>query len=111
LKRTCFEPTSAATDKTARRKRDRKDTTTVATGDPSLLRFKRLDRLRRDQGLAIAGLKLDKDGAVVDIKFHSKTEAARTLLATLGIKEGDESAGLALWEGGSARRSRVATRR
>jgi hypothetical protein len=98
LKRTCFEPTSAATDKTARRKRDRKDTTTVATGDPSLLRFKRLDRLRRDQGLAIAGLKLDKNGAVVDIKFHSKTEVARTLLATLGIKEGDESAGLALVE-------------
>jgi hypothetical protein len=35
---------------------------------------------------------------VVDIKFHSKTEVARTLLATLGIKEGDESAGLALVE-------------
>ena len=63
-----------------------------------------MDRLRRDQGLAIAGLKLDKDGAVVDIKFHSKTEAARTLLATLGIKEGDESAGLALVELGRLRR-------
>jgi hypothetical protein len=35
---------------------------------------------------------------VVDIKFHSKTEAARTLMATLGIKEDDENAGLALAE-------------
>jgi Terminase small subunit len=94
----CFELASAATGKTARRKRGRKDVTPVKAGNPSVLRFKALDRPRRDQGLAIAGLKLDKNGAVVDIKFHSKTEAARTLLATFGIKEGDESAGLALVE-------------
>jgi Terminase small subunit len=67
----CFEPASAATGKTARRKRDRKDTRPAKAGDPRLLRFKALDRLRRDQGLAIAGLKLDKNGAVVDIRFHS----------------------------------------
>jgi hypothetical protein len=69
-----------------------------ASKRPGRLRFKPLDELSREQGLAIAGLKLGENGAVVDLKFHSKTEAARTLMATLGIKEGDENAGMALAE-------------
>lgn len=51
--------------------------------------------------MAIAGLKLGENGAVVDIKFHGKNEAAKALMATLGIKDGDEGASLALLELGS----------
>jgi hypothetical protein len=89
----CFEAAGGPPAKTKRRK-GRKDATPALAADPSRLRFKPLDRLRRDQGLAIAGLKLGENGAVVDVKFHFKTDAARTLMATLGIKEGDQSAGL-----------------
>lgn len=75
----------------------------LSSGDDnsSALRFKPLARLKREQGLAIASVKLAENGAVVDLKFHSKTDAARTLLATLGIKEGDENSGLALVELGT----------
>jgi hypothetical protein len=51
--------------------------------------------------LAIAAVKLGENGVVVDVEFHSETDAARTLMATLGIKEGDQSAPLALVELGS----------
>jgi hypothetical protein len=96
----CFEQGSAEPAATAQRKR-RGKTTTAAPPMSAGVRFKPLDRLRREQGLAIAGLKLGDDGAVVDVKFHSKNEAARVLLATLGIKDGDDSSGLALVELGS----------
>jgi hypothetical protein len=94
----CFESANKPMVKTGRRKRGRKDATPLLATDRGRLRFKPLDELRREQGLAIAGLKLGENGAVVDLRFHSKTEAARTLMATLGIKEGDENAGLALAE-------------
>jgi Terminase small subunit len=97
----CFEAAAEPPAKTKRRKGGRKDATPALAADPSRLRFKPLDRLRREQGLAIPGLKLGENGAVVDVKFHSKTDAARTLMATLSIKEGDQSAGLALVELGS----------
>jgi Terminase small subunit len=97
----CFEAAGGPPAKTKRRKPGRKDATPALAADPGKLRFKPLDRLRREQGLAIAGLKLGENGAVVDVKFHSKTDAARALMATLGIKEGDQSAGLALVELGS----------
>jgi hypothetical protein len=96
----CFEQGTAEPAATAQRKRRGK----TATAPPTIsagVRFKPLDRLRREQGLAIAGLKLGDDGAVVDVKFHGKNEAARVLLATLGIKDGDDGSGLALVELGS----------
>lgn len=65
------------------------------------LRFKPLDRLTREQGLAVSALKLGEDGAVTDLKFHSKTDAARVLLATLGIRDSDENSGVALAELGA----------
>jgi hypothetical protein len=96
----CFEQGSAEPAATAQRKR-RGKTTTVPPSMSAGVRFKPLDRLRREQGLAIAGLKLGENGAVVDVKFHGKNEAARVLLATLGVKDGDDSSGLALLELGS----------
>lgn len=94
----CFEQAGEAT--TAPRKRGRKAAPAVEALS-SRLQFKPLDRLRREQGLAIAGLKLGENGAVVDVKFHGKNEAAKALIATLGIKDGDEGASLALLELGS----------
>jgi hypothetical protein len=96
----CFEQAGEATRATAPRKRGRKAAPAVETPS-SRLQFKPLDKLRREQGLAIAGLKLGENGAVVDIKFHGKNEAAKALMATLGIKDGDEGASLALLELGS----------
>ena len=95
----CFEQASATEPRSRKvsRAKAKKD---LSSADDRL-RFKALARLRREQGLAIAGVKLGEDGTVVDLKFHSKTDAARTLLATLGIKEGDENAGLALVELGT----------
>jgi hypothetical protein len=99
----CFEqkPSSVPDGEGGRRKRKGSTTEAPTPAVSSALRFKALDSLRREQGLAIAGLKLGDDGAVVDVKFHSKNEAARVLLATLGVKDGDDSSGLALVELGS----------
>jgi hypothetical protein len=94
----CFEQAGQSAAPTAPRKRKTGPASEAAS---SRLRFKPLDRLRREQGLAIAGLKLGENGAVVDIKFHGKNEAAKALMATLGIKDGDEGASLALLELGS----------
>jgi hypothetical protein len=91
----CFEQS----EETTPRERGRK--AAAAEGPPSRLQFKRLGKLRRGQGLAIAGIKLGENGAVVDVKFHSKNEAARVLMTTLGIKDGGEGAGMALLELGS----------
>ena len=96
----CFEQGTAEHAATAPRKR-RSKTTTAPPSMSAGVRFKPLDRLRREQGLAIAGLKLGDDGAVVDVKFHSKNDAARVLLATLGVNDGGDSGGLALLELGS----------
>ena len=96
----CFEQGTAKPAATAQRKR-RGKTATVPLPMPDGVRFKPLDSLRREQGLAIAGIKLGENGAVVDVKFHGKNEAAKVLLATLGIKDGDDSSGLALVELGS----------
>jgi hypothetical protein len=93
----CFEQAGQSAAPTASRKRK----TEPAAAAPSRVRFKPLDKLRREQGLAIAGLKLGENGAVVDIKFHGKNEAAKALMATLGIKDGDEGASLALLELGN----------
>jgi hypothetical protein len=93
----CFEQAGQSAAPTASRKRKTGPALEAAS---SRLRFKPLDRLRREQGLAIAGLKLGENGSVVDIKFHGKNEAAKALMATLGIKDG-EGASLALLELGS----------
>jgi phage terminase small subunit len=53
--------------------------------------FKDLKKLRREQGLAISSLKLSDEGTVAEVKFHGKNEAAKTLLATLGIEESKQS--------------------
>jgi hypothetical protein len=94
----CFEQAGQSAAPAASRKWKTGPASEAAS---SRLRFKPLDRLRREQGLAIAGLKLGENGAVVDIKFHGKNEAAKALMATLGIKDGDEGASLALLELGS----------
>jgi hypothetical protein len=94
----CFEQAGQSAAQTASRKRKTGPALEAAS---SRLRFKPLDRLRREQGLAIAGLKLGENGAVVDIKFHGKNEVAKALMATLGIKDGDEGASLALLELGN----------
>jgi hypothetical protein len=94
----CFEQAGQSAAPAASRKRKTGPALEAAS---SRLRFKPLDRLRREQGLAIAGLKLGENGSVVDIKFHGKNEAAKALMATLGIKDGDEGASLALLELGS----------
>jgi hypothetical protein len=94
----CFEQAGQSAAPIASRKRKTEPAPAAA---PSRLRFKPLDKLRREQGLAIAGLKLGENGAVVDIKFHGKNEAAKALMATLGIKDGDEGASLALLELGN----------
>jgi hypothetical protein len=53
--------------------------------------FKDLKKLRREQGLAISNLKLSDEGTVAEVKFHGKVEAAKALLATLGIEESKQS--------------------
>ncbi len=92
-----FEQSSPADGAARPRKRGGKTAPALSTG----ARFKALDRLRREQGLAIAGLKLGDDGAVTDVKFHNKNEAARVLLSTLGINSGENNSDLTLLELGS----------
>jgi hypothetical protein len=57
----------------------------------SRAKFKNLKKLRREQGLAISSLKLSDQGTVAEVKFHGKNEAAKTLLATLGIEDSKQS--------------------
>lgn len=59
-------------------------------------RFKQLNRLRREQGLAVASVKLNDDGRIAEVKFHNKNEAAKALMASLGIKDSETNNNLFL---------------
>jgi hypothetical protein len=58
--------------------------------------FKRPNRLRREQGLAISSVKLADDGRISEVKFHNKNEAAKALMTSLGIKDSETSNNLFL---------------
>jgi hypothetical protein len=73
-----------------------------------IVKFKDLDRLRRDQGLAIANIKLNEQGAIEDVKFHVKVEAARVLLATLGVKDSEQNQSVFLLNLGDRLRAALA---
>jgi hypothetical protein len=60
-------------------------------GEGGKLRLKGLDGVHRRQGLAVSNLKLAEDGSIIEIRFHSKTEAARALMASLGIGESKQN--------------------
>jgi Terminase small subunit len=81
-----FEPRGQPVNgKRCKRKGGDKPAADAATS----FQFKPLDRLRYEQGLAVAGVKFNDAGEVVDLKLHGKTEAARVLLATLGVSGGE----------------------
>jgi hypothetical protein len=61
-------------------------------GKRRAMQFKSLNELRYEEGLALAGVKLNDDGQVVDLKLHGKSDAARTLLVSIGLGGGEDGA-------------------
>ncbi|HEY7298566.1 MAG TPA: terminase small subunit [Xanthobacteraceae bacterium] len=55
------------------------------------VRFKRLEDLTPDQGRAVASVKLSDKGKIEEVRFHNKNEAIKSLMASIGIKESEQS--------------------
>jgi phage terminase small subunit len=53
-------------------------------------RFKDFSELGRRQGLAVSSVKLGDNGEIVELKLHSKIEAAKALMVSLGMRDAEQ---------------------